>query len=232
MGSATPLYGIGIVLVLAGFGALHRWLRGITGPRADAPGGALGAAAVAFLVGSSVLGAAILVDSEQVRTENSRVFVYEVSVVPNATATVTLRLPAPGDPRVHRALSATNGSSSLRYIPADDGPSGTDAAVEIVATGAVRFVVEVRFIGSTLNRTIVGSIPSQPPSTGSRAAAASVELLEPSPGAVGAQVNLTMRYTEYCATTRFTLGADVTEGLGSYAAAWSVVSTALCVPAP
>jgi len=220
---AWPIYGVGIVLVLAGFGAMHRWLQGITGARSEAPGPVLAASAVAFLVGSAVLGTAILIDSDQVRIESTRIFLYEVTVIPDGTTPMTILLPGPSDSRVFGDFNRTSGASSLSLV----GPL-PDTVVRLVASGPLTFEVRIQLVGSALNRTLLGANPGRAPAGGTLNATGSISIAAPGVDPAGAQVSLTIRFVEYCTVAAFSLDANAVRGTSAYPASWSTTATGVC----
>jgi hypothetical protein len=199
---AWPFYGVGSVVVLVGFAALHRWLQGLTGRLDHPPRSVLVTAFVAFLLGSGTLVLAIGIDSENVQVENTRTFRYDVTITANGTGPFRIVLPAPEDPRLWEAFNRTSGASTMRYVPTGPVPS-----VQIDTPGNVTFSVEVQVFGA---RFLTNLTRLDRPAGG--ATSASVVLTDSGSGAAYADIVLAIRFTEYCAARAVTIDGTVPEG--------------------
>jgi len=218
MVAAWPFYFVGTFVIFAGFVALGRWVKGIAGAPSDPPGHVLGVAAVAFLLGTSSVAVAIVFDSDQIRLESTRTFVYRVSVELNGADTVRLLLPAPLDTRFVPRLNATNGTATLRLVSDVGG-----LALELTAHRNVSFEIRVGIVDVPFNRTMTRFVPSTPPEQ-SGTAAATIDLT--SIGGGGADVRLALRieFNEFCFSTRHALDASIVPGASSYPVASTVTT--------
>ncbi|HKZ98301.1 MAG TPA: hypothetical protein VJ326_01725 [Thermoplasmata archaeon] len=201
------LYGVGTAAILVGFMVFHRWLQGLTGRRAHQPEAVLGAAVVAFLVGSGTIAVAIAIDNEALQVENRRIFTYDLSLHTNATGPYRLYLPSPEDRRLFPALDERNGTSTLRV-----NTTGPRPLIEVFAIGNVSFAIRYEFIGLPFNTSLSRTTPGASPSS----VIATLELSDPAPGATSAAVDLDIVFSEFCRVTHLTLIADVDERVGAY----------------
>ena len=218
MVAAWPLYLVGTFVIFAGFVALSRWVKGIAGAPSDPPGHVLGVAAVAFLLGTSSVAVAIVFDSDQIRLESTRTFVYRVSVELNGTDTVRLRLPAPLDARVVPRLNATNGTATLRLVSDVEG-----LALELMTDRNVSFEIRVGIVGVPFNRTMSRFVPSTPPEQ-SGTAAARIDLTSIRGGGADVRLSLRIEFNEFCFSTRHALDASIVPGASSYPVASTVTT--------
>jgi len=218
--SPFPFYIFGILAILFAFLALGRWLQGLMGQRHERPMRVLAAAVLAFVVGSGSIVAGIAFDSEQLVIENTRVFVYAVSVHPNGAVPVRLRLPAPADVRVYESLNATNGTSHLRLV------NGTALLpyVEVYATRDVAFIVRLEFLGFAFNRTVYRVFLDDPFFRFSSMGNATVELAGDGSGTTTASVGLDILFSEYCRQSELRFDAVVAEGVALYPVTYDVVT--------
>lgn len=205
-----PFYLVGSVVVLVGFGFLHRWVQGLTGRFQGPPGSVLAASVVAFLLGSGTIVVGIVFDSEQLQLENTRIFVYDVDVEFAGPGPIHLVLPAPADERLLPFLGATNGTSTLTV-----NRTGSTPVVEISAAESVSFFIRVEFVGRALNTTLSQVAPDP---GGGNATLVSILLQDADPGQGTADVRLDIRFTEFCVTTSVHLVATVQEGSAPYSA--------------
>lgn len=201
-----PFYGVGGVVVLAGFVFLHRWLQGLMGRRDHPHGPVLAAAFVAFLVGSGTLILAVGIDNEQVRIENTRIFTYDVTIEATGAGPFRLVLPAPEDDRLRDAFNQTNGSATMRYVR-----SGPEPFVDIVTDGNVSFAVRVVVYGPVLSTNLTRLDRAQPVATN-----ASLDFADEGIAASSAVVRIDIRFEEFCEIRHLSLDAVVSEGLSDY----------------
>lgn len=218
MVAAWPLYLVGTFVIFAGFVALSRWVKRIADAPSDPPGHVLGVAAVAFLLGTSSVAVAIVFDSDQIRLESARTFVYRLSVELNGTDTVRLRLPAPLEARVVPRLNATNGTATLRVVSDVEG-----LALELTTDRNVSFEIRVGIVGVPFNRTMSRFVPSTPPEQ-SGTAAAGVDLMSIGGGSADVRLALRIEFNEICFATRHALDANVVPGTSSYLVASTVTT--------
>jgi hypothetical protein len=210
MVAAWPFYLIGTIVVLVAFATLNRWIKGIAGLRGDAPGHGLAAAAVAFLIGSATIAVGIVFDSDQIRLENTRTFVYRVVVEIDGAVSVRLLLPAPLDARLHADLNRTNGTARLTLTENAGGLS-----VEVVASANVSFEIRHSLVGEPLNRTMSRMSPATPPEQ-SGVGSATIDLETSGAGMASVRVDLDVEFLEFCFTTRHGLDAAIQLGASTY----------------
>ncbi|MGQ0796949.1 MAG: hypothetical protein ACT4OI_03675 [Methanobacteriota archaeon] len=217
MVAAWPFYLVGTLVILVGFVALNRWMKGIAAARADASGHVLGAAALAFLLGAGTVVAAIAFDSEQIRLESTRVFVYHVAVELNGTDTVRLLLPAPVDNRLRSGFNLVNGTAVLR-LTLEGG-----LALELTTGTDVTFEVRAVLVDDPFNRTLSRFVPSAPPERSGNAAAL-IDLVSLGGGDAEVRLSLRIEFLEFCFSTRHVLDATVMPGISSYPVASTVAT--------
>src|SRR3990170_3577466 len=173
MADSSALYLVGVLAALAGFLALNRWIVGLTGRRRPVAGSVLGASFALFVAGGLILATAIVLDTEQYRIENTRRFVYEVTLRPTGDLPVVVRLPAPLDSRVRTPFPQANGTSTLSLLG-----TGSSAYVEAYLTGDASFRVLVQLVGTPLNRTLSAASPARPANSGNTTVAATLEVTD------------------------------------------------------
>lgn len=195
----------GLALVIA-IQLLRRWLLGAKGRLPRQSRYVLVASIIVFVLGSAMIGAAIAIDIEQARIQNTRTFSYWVTVHPNGTVPVRLLLPAPLDERVFPALNQTVGTSTLRL-----NQTGAQPSVEIVATENVSFETHIEFVGDPISTELSRVSPINDILNN-----ASVELSSDSSGSSSALVQLSIIIGEYCVAMHFNLDAVVHEGVAEY----------------
>jgi len=198
MVAAWPFYLTGTVVIFVGFVALHRWVLGMTGRRADAPRSVLTGAFLAFLLGAGSVALAITLDTDQV---HSRIFAYRVAVDLNGTEPVRLLLPAPVDVRLHAALNRGSGNSTIRIVQVDGMP-----LVELLAGGDVAFDVRVSVVDAPFNRTL-----TRTSSASNGTANATVELV-PSGDTLEASLDLRIEFDDFCDSVSYAATAVVRSG--------------------
>ena len=218
MVAAWPFYLVGTLAILAGFVTLNQWVKGIAGARSDPPGHVLGVAAVAFLLGTSSVVVAIAFDTDQVRLETTRTFVYRLSVELTVADTVRLLVPAPLDTRFIPRLNATNGTATLRLVSDVGG-----LALELTTNRNVSFEIRVDIVDVPFNRTMSRFVPSTPPEQ-SGTAAATIDLTSIGGGGADVRLSLRIEFNEFCFSTRHALDASIVPGASSYPVASTVTT--------
>ncbi len=216
MASPLPFYLFGTLGILLGFLILHRWLQGLTGVRHEPRGPVFAASILAFLVGSATIAVGIQLDSIESAVENTRTFVYTVSVQTNGTVPLRFLLPAPADDRVLGALNRTNGTSSIRIV------LGPAPYVGVYATGDVSFIVKVEFIGTGFNRSLSRVLLRDPSFAASSSGNASIQLVGDGSGTTTAHLRLTILFAEYCRSSELVLDATIHEGTALYPSPYGV----------
>lgn len=218
MVSPFPFYVVGTFGIFLGFAILHRWLKDFSSLRSDRPASSFAAAILAFLLGSASIMVGIQFDSVQLTIENTRTFIYAVTVHPNGTVPIRLYLPAPADERVFFVLDEANGTSTLRLNRTAKTPF-----VEVYATRDVGFIIRTEFVGVTFNRTLHHVSLDNPSFRFTSNGTAVVELIGDGSGTATAHVRLDILFVEYCRNSEFLLDRLVHEGISRYDASYSVV---------
>ncbi len=107
------------------------------------------AAVTALVVGSVAAGAGLGITTVFWTEQSTTSMYYRVAVQINGTGPVELYLPAPGDARLWNALSATNGTSSLRV-----DHTLTDTYALLHATGNVIFEIHTSLMPAPSNQSL------------------------------------------------------------------------------